>query len=120
MAEEMTAAEFQAKYGQKKGKKTSKYRAIPTYVDNFRFDSKAEARRYGNLKVLQRSGDVLYFLRQVPMHLEGGVIYRVDFQIFWKDGRVTYEDVKGRDTAQSKQKRRQVEARYPVEILIVR
>ena len=71
-----------------------KFHAKPTEADGIRFASKAEARRYEHLKLAQRGGTALFFLRQVPFHLPGGVVYRCDFLVFWADGRVTVEDVK--------------------------
>ena len=97
----------------------NKYHAIPVEQDNMRFDSKLEARYYAALKVLVRSGQVAYFLRQVPFHLPGKVTYRCDFQVFWKEGVVSYVDVKGRDTPMSRLKRKQVEDLYPVKIELV-
>ena len=97
----------------------NKYHAVPVEVDNMRFDSKLEARYYERLKMAAYSGDLVYFLRQVPFHLPGKTIYRCDFQIFWRDGVVTYIDVKGKDTPMSKLKRKQVEELYPVKIDLV-
>ena len=97
----------------------NKYHAIAVDIDNMRFDSKLEARYYNLLKVLVRSGQVEYFLRQVPFHLPGRVTYRCDFQVFWKAKEVTYVDVKGRDTPMSRLKRKQVEDLYPVKIELV-
>lgn len=94
-----------------------KYNAKPTINDGIRFDSKKEARRYETLKLLRRGGQVLFFLRQVPFHLPGGVKYLVDFVVFWTDGEVTFEDVKGMKTAMYKAKKRMVESVYsPVKI----
>lgn len=93
-----------------------KYFAKPTEVDGIRFDSKKEAKYYGELKLLQKSGEVVMFLRQVPFHLPGGVIYRVDFQEFHRDGVVRFVDVKGFETAEFKMKKKMVEALYPIEI----
>jgi hypothetical protein len=93
-----------------------KFNATRTELDGIKFPSKLEARRYAQLKALQAAGDVLFFLRQVPFHLPGGVTYRVDFQIFWADGRVSFEDAKGMATETYKIKRRQVEALFPVTI----
>lgn len=109
----------QAKTG-KVAPKKSKYKNVPTVIDSFRFDSKAEGRRYQQLLALRLDGCVSYFLRQVPFHLPGGVVYRADFFIVWADGRVTVEDVKGMVTAQFKTKKKLVEALYPVKIEIVR
>ena len=106
--------------GLRQGKVWHKYRAVPTSIDGLRFDSKAEAGRYADLRLLQKAGEVVFFLRQVPFDLPGGVKYRADFMIFWADGSVTVEDVKGYDTPQSRLKRRQVEALYPVTIELVK
>lgn len=97
-------------------KRGSKYAAQPTEVDGIRFDSKAEARYYQQLKARVVAGEVSYFLRQVPIHLPGNVRYVVDFLEFWADGRVRYVDVKGVQTAMFKTKKRQVEALYPITI----
>ena len=94
----------------------SKMRNVPTECDGFRFDSKLEARLYANLKLLRTAGEVTMFLRQVPFHLPGGTIYRVDFQVFYRDGSVRHLDAKGRETEAFKIKRREVEASYPVTI----
>ena len=81
-------------------------------VDGIVFDSKAEAARYGTLKLLRSQGEVVQFLRQTPFHLPGGVLYRCDFLVFWSDGRVTIEDAKGMKTESYKAKKRMVEALY--------
>ncbi len=91
-----------------------KFHATPTERDGIRFDSKLEARYYQELKIRQRSGEILFFLRQVPIHLPGGTIYRVDFQEFHADGTVHFVDVKGMETQEFKIKKREVEAIYPL------
>lgn len=71
-------------------------------------------RRYQTLKLLRDTGEVLQFFRQSPVfHLPGGVRYVPDFQVFWSDGRVTIEDVKGHLTEAYKVKKRLAEALYP-------
>ena len=97
-----------------------KYHAQPTEVDGLRFDSKAEARRYQELNLLKQAGEVVMFLRQVPFDLPGNTKYRCDFLIFWVNGTCTVEDVKGFETAQFKMKKKQVEALYPVEIIVIK
>lgn len=94
----------------------NKYSAKRVEVDGMRFDSKKEAARYGELKALRAAGHVSHFLRQVPLHLPGQTVYRVDFVVFWADGRVTYEDVKGVETKEFRMKKRMVEELYPIEI----
>lgn len=78
-------------------------------ADGFTFDSKKERDRYRTLKLLQKHGQVLYFLMQVPLVLPGPVRYRVDFLVFWADGHVTYEDVKGMRTKSYEIKKKGIE-----------
>ena len=104
-------------FGRQGAFKAHKFNAKPTEVDGIRFDSKKEARRYVQLKLLREAGDIVFFLRQVPFHLPGGVVLRIDFQIFWADETVTFEDVKGMKTESYKAKKRMVEAIYPIEIV---
>lgn len=97
-----------------------KFRAKPTETDGIRFDSKLEARYYDILKLLRdNTKEVLFFLRQVPIHLPGGTKLVIDFQVFWADGTVTFEDVKGMETDAFKIKKREVEALYPFEVKII-
>jgi len=93
-----------------------KYKAKPTELDGIRFDSKKEAQYYQQLKLRRQAGDIVFFLRQVPFHLPGGVVLRVDFQVFDSDGNVRFIDTKGYKTEQYKAKKRMVEALYPVTI----
>ena len=93
-----------------------KFRAIPTELDGIKFASRKEARRYRELRLLEKSGELLFFLRQVPFHLPANVKYVCDFLCFWKDETVTIEDVKGIKTPLYILKKKQVEATYPVSI----
>jgi hypothetical protein len=93
-----------------------KFNAKKTDVDGITFASKKEAMYYKDLKLRQAVGDIVFFLRQVPFHLPGGVVYRCDFQVFEKDGSVRFIDVKGFRTKEFLMKKRQVEAIFPVEI----
>lgn len=96
-----------------------KYFAKPEHVDGLRFDSKKEAKYYRELKLRQRSGEVVFFLRQVPFHLPGNVTYRVDFQEFMSDGSIRFVDIKGYETKEFIMKKKMVEDLYPVEIEVV-
>jgi hypothetical protein len=78
-----------------------------------------EGRYYDQLKLRQSTGEVVFFLRQIPFDLPGGVKYVCDFQVFLSDGSVEFIDTKGRDTQMSIAKRKIVEDLYPVEIKIV-
>lgn len=92
--------------------KRSKYGAVKTEVDGIRFDSKKEAKRYGELKVMVGAGQVRWFTMQVPFRLDGGTIYRADFLVVWADGSVAVEDCKGFLTASYRIKRREVEHKF--------
>lgn len=91
----------------------SKERNQPTRRGTILFQSKKEARYFDSL---QLDPDVWFFLRQVPMELTGGVRYRADFLVFYKDGTYKFIDVKGRRTPMYILKKKQVEALYPIKI----
>jgi hypothetical protein len=98
-----------------------KFSAEPDKRGLIRFDSKLEARYYDRLcERCKPGGDVLFFLRQVPIHLPGGTKLVIDFQEFHHDGTVHFVDTKGMETESFKIKRREVEALYPFTITIVR
>lgn len=97
-------------------KPAHKFKAVLTERDGQVFHSKKEARFYDGLVLLKRQGEVVFFLRQVPFHLPGGVRYIVDFQVFWADGTVSFIDVKGVRTAAYIRNKKQVETLYPVTI----
>jgi hypothetical protein len=98
--------------------KPHKYKAKPTEVDGIRFDSSKEARFFSTLKLLKRSGGVLFFLRQVPIHLPGKTKLVIDFVVFYETGDVEFIDVKGFETEVFKLKKRQVEELYPFKLVI--
>jgi hypothetical protein len=97
-----------------------KFKAKPVTCDEMHFPSKLEARVYGKLKLEQQAGFVLFFLRQVPFHLPGGVKYVCDFVVFYADGSVKFIDAKGMETSEFKMKKKMVEDLYPVTIEIVK
>ncbi len=97
----------------------NKYRAIPTTVDGIRFHSKKEARRYTELKLLERAGKIRQLLLQpeFPCHVPGQEIpigvYRADFSYF--DGyHQVVEDVKGVKTPLYRWKKKHVQAQYKI------
>lgn len=97
-----------------------KFGSIATVKDDMRFDSKLEAKYYEKLKLFKQHGDLLFFLRQVPFHLPGGVVYRADFIEFWKDGEVQVTDIKGFETSDFIMKKKLVEALYPITINVIK
>ena len=96
-----------------------KFRAVRCEYDGIKFASKKEGKRYLELKLLQKSGEVIFFLRQVPIHLSASVKYVCDYLIFWASGNVTFEDVKGMVTPMYLAKKKMVEAIYPIKIIEV-
>ncbi len=96
-----------------------KFNAVRTEIDGIKFDSKKEAKYYQELMLRVMAGEVVFFLRQTPFHLPGGVTYKVDFQEFHSDGTVHFVDVKGMVTPMFRDKKKMAEDLYPVEIEIV-
>lgn len=108
-------------------KRGHKYGAIPTTIDGIRFASKAEAKRYGELKLLEKAGEIkdLELQPKFPLlvHARGGGLpylvgnYVADFR--YREGRkgvLKIEDVKGMKTALYRWKKKHVEAQYGIEI----
>lgn len=80
-----------------------KYRNIPVEVDGLKFPSKAQARRYGELKMLLGAGKIRDLRHEVTFALygkNGGPVcrYRADFT-YNEGGKQIAEDVKGVATA---------------------
>lgn len=90
-----------------------KYGAKSVELDGIKFPSRKEGRYYAELKLRVAAGEVLFFLRQTPLHLPGGVKYVCDFVEFHADGTVHFVETKGFKTALYKAKKSIVEAVYP-------
>ena len=97
-----------------------KFHAIKSECDGIKFSSKLEKRWYQIIRDMKDSGEVLFFLRQVPFHLPGNVIYRADFILFFTDGHVEIWECKGFETPEWRIKKQIVEATYPIEIKVVK
>jgi len=102
----------------------SKYGAVPTVVDGIRFDSKKEARRYQELRLLEKAREIEDLTLQPIFSLKAslGTVgeYRGDFcYTDLRTGLRVVEDVKGVDTPLSKWKRRHVKAQYGIEVQLV-
>lgn len=110
----------------------SKYRAVPTVIDNIRFASKKEAKRYGELKLLEKAGEIRGLRCQVRYSLDVYSAlthgeqrighYVADFQYQERDPgdrdewRLVTEDVKGMRTAMYRWKARHMKAQYGIDI----
>ena len=93
--------------------KKGKYRNQKTEVDGHVFDSKAEADRYSNLKLMERSGLIKGFMIQPSFYLTAGIRYRADFLVCGADGNIWAEDVKGIETKEFKIKKKLFNRKYP-------
>lgn len=118
-------------------KKPAKYHNEKVSYDGYTFDSRAELRRYNELKLLEGAGKIGELTVQPKFPLKCGefdikirsdrykngrkVSYFADFSYndYEKAERIV-EDVKGFDTAVSRLKRAIVEAQYGVRVVIVR
>jgi dsDNA-binding SOS-regulon protein len=101
----------------------SKYNAKRTVVDGITFASKKEAKRYGELKLLEKAGEIRdlelqpwYALMAIGSGEQVGS-YVADFKYFDKRfKRAVVEDVKGFRTPLYKWKKKHVEAQYGIQI----
>jgi len=92
-----------------------KYRAVKTVVDGHTFDSKREAERYMELKLLVKAGLIKNLDLQPSFPLQDGftckgkkyrpIIYKADFG-YIENGEYVVEDVKGMETDVFKLKRK--------------
>jgi hypothetical protein len=107
----------------------SKYKAQPTVIDNIRFASKAEARRYMELKLLVRAGEIkeLELQPKFPLYVtrrRGGDLHKVcdyiaDFRYRQgPNGVLVIEDVKSKPTktAVYRLKKKMFESQYGIQI----
>lgn len=99
----------------------SKYHAKKTVVDGIIFQSRKEAKRYQELKLMQRAGLISDLRRQVKYELipkqqgERAVSYIADF-VYTEDGKTVVEDVKGVRTPVYKIKKKLMLWRHGVKI----
>lgn len=100
----------------------NKYRAKKTTVDGITFDSMGEARRYQELKLLERAGLIRDIFRQSLFVLMVDRVhicnYRADFVYHDNATNLTVvEDFKGFRTAEYRLKHKLMLAIYGIEIL---
>ena len=99
----------------------SKYKAKPTEIDGIRFASKREAKRYQELKLLERAKEIQDLKLQVPYVLiqksaHGREIkYVADF-VYEENGQTIVEDSKGFRTDVYKLKKRLMAEVYGITI----
>ena len=99
----------------------SKYRAIKTMSDGHTFDSRLEAKRYAQLKLMERAGAIKNVKCQVPFVLieknENGraIKYVADF-VYEENGQMVVEDTKGIKTPVYRLKKRLMQEKYGITI----
>jgi len=96
-----------------------KFNATRCEADGRKFASKKERKHYFYLRELEKQEVVTHFHEQVPIRLtqNGAPLkYVCDFQVFFADGHVEYQDVKGMRTALYIAKKKLVEDQYPFKI----
>lgn len=105
----------------------SKYHNKKIIVDGIKFDSKKEANRYSELKLLERAKEITELKLQVPFELLSsyeingkkvrGISYIADFvYIDIRTGKYVVEDTKGYRTEVYKIKKKMFEQKYGIEI----
>lgn len=101
----------------------NKYHNRKTTVDGIKFDSKAEAKRYTELKLLQKAKLITDLELQPKFELQPkyknnkgenirAIIYKADFS-YTEGNKKIVEDVKGMETKEFKLKKKLLEYKYP-------
>jgi hypothetical protein len=103
-------------------KRKGKYNAQKTVIDGIKFDSKKEANRYCELKLLLKAGEIsdlhlqpIFILQEDFNKSERhyrAITYRADFQ-YVENGKTVVEDAKGVRTEVYKIKKKLFEKRFP-------
>lgn len=100
----------------------SKYRAVKTVVDGITFDSKREAKRWQELQLLEKAGEIFNLGRQHRYDFEVNGIklgfYKADF-VYWlpKTKERIVEDCKGFKTPVYNLKKKLMKALHGIDIL---
>lgn len=100
----------------------SKYNNKKTIVDNIKFDSKSEANRYIELKMLEKARKISdlelqpkFILQEKYINNKGekirAITYKADF-CYLEGNKIVVEDVKGVETKEFKIKKKLFENKY--------
>lgn len=101
----------------------SKYNNKKTIVDNIKFDSKSEANRYIELKMLEKARKISdlelqpkFILQEKYINNKGekirAITYKADF-CYLEGNKIVVEDVKGMETKEFKLKKKLFEYKFP-------
>lgn len=95
-----------------------KFNARPVVVDGTRFASKREAKRYGELKLLQQVKAISGLRMQVRYQIVIETVYVADF-VYFDEAKLCeiVEDVKGYRTREYKRKKRLMGKQHGIQIL---
>lgn len=94
-------------------RKRPKYNNRITFApDGKKFHSARECARYGELKLLERAGQITNLVLQPRFKLVAGIVYVADFQ-YQEKGALVVEDVKGVETQTFKLKKKLFKYCYP-------
>ena len=105
----------------------NKYHNCKVMVDGIKFDSKAEARRYAELKLMEDTGHIKELKLQPKFELQPkyknskgqcirAITYKADFsyiETHSEVGKLIVEDVKGVETKEFKLKKKMLEYKFP-------
>ena len=103
----------------------NKYRNTKIMVDGIMFDSKAEGKRYMELKLLEKAKEIEDLELQPKFELQPkyknnkgqtirAITYKADFRYHIPNtGETIVEDVKGMETKEFKLKKKLLEYKYP-------
>lgn len=105
----------------------NKYHNCKVMVDGIKFDSKAEARRYVELKIMEDTGHIKELKLQPKFELQPkyknskgqcirAITYKADFsyiETHSEVGKLIVEDVKGVETKEFKMKKKMLEYKFP-------
>jgi len=116
-------------------KRRAKFGNVKTVVDGVKHDSKREAKRYRELGLLLKAGEIDFLARQVRFMLPGGVEYVADFvygtiapsadmRAGLRKGKpearhLTVEDAKGVRTPEFKIKAKLMKSEYGIDVVEV-
>lgn len=108
------------------GERRTKYANKTKVLDAWKFDSEREAKRYQELKLLEKAKQI----NSLAVHPMYAIVWpktdivickvELDFSYFDKQGDYHVVDVKGADTALSRLKRKLVEAAHGITVEIVK
>ena len=103
--------------------KYNKYKNEPTMVDGITFQSRKEASRYQELRMLERAGEISGLFRQAKIEIVPKTkLYLASYYVadfVYKDnrtGQTVYEDVKGMRTDVYRLKKKLMYWRHGIEI----